>query len=75
MSVKQYMTLLGSLMYIVKSRPDIATAVSFAATKSQSASQYDYDNLLHIVKYLYQTKDKGLRIQGGEPNRTLILTC
>jgi hypothetical protein len=73
--MKKYMTLLGSLMYIVKSRPDIATAVSFAATKSQSATQYDYDNLLHIVKYLDQTKDKGLRLQGGEPNRPLVLTC
>jgi hypothetical protein len=74
-SVKKYMTLLGSLMYLVKSRPDIATAVSFAATKSQSATQYDYDNLIHIVKYLWQTKDKGLCLQGGVPGQPLTLTC
>ena len=55
-----YLHLLGMLLYLTKSRPDILTATTFAATKSKNPSQQDYHNLLHIVQYLRQTKDRGL---------------
>ena len=43
--VTTYLRLLGLLMYLTKSRPDIMTAVSFGATKSTSPTQTDYDQL------------------------------
>ena len=48
------------LNYLLRSRPDIATALSFAATKSASPTTQDYDNLLDIVRYLWQTKHVSL---------------
>ena len=51
---KSYLHLLGMLNYLLRSRPDIATALSFAATKSPSPTTQDYDNLLDIVRYLWR---------------------
>ena len=60
--VTTYLRLLGLLMYLTKSRPDIMTAVSFGATKSTSPTQTDYDQLYYIVEYIRATADKGYRI-------------
>jgi hypothetical protein len=59
---KKYLHLLGStLMYATKSRPDIKFATSLAATKkSSNPTEEDYQQLVHIMKYLYDTKDLGL---------------
>ena len=58
--VTTYLRLLGLLMYLTKSRPDIMTAVSFGATKSISPTQDDYNNqLYYIVEYIRATADKG----------------
>jgi hypothetical protein len=72
---RDYLHLLGALLYLTKSRPDIATAVSFAACHSTSPTKGDFAELLHIVRYLYNTKDYGLILHSGIPNRELILTC
>jgi hypothetical protein len=53
--VTTYLRLLGLLMYLTKSRPDIMTAVSFRATKSTSPTQ-------DIIR---ATADKGRRIYIG----------
>ncbi len=60
--VTTYLRLLGLLMYLTKSRPDIMTAVSFGATKSTSLTQTYYDQLYYIVEYIRATADKGCRI-------------
>jgi hypothetical protein len=60
--VTTYLRLLGLLMYLTKSRPDIMTAVSFGATKSTSPTQTDYDQLYYIVENIRATADKGHRI-------------
>lgn len=57
-----YLRLLGQLMYMVHSRPDIATAVSYAATKSIDPSVEDWKALLKIVTYLKQTPELGLTL-------------
>ena len=72
---KQYLHLLGMLNYLLRSRPDIATAISFAATKSTSPTYNDYHSLLDIVKYLWQTKDIGLIIHPGKKHEPLRLKC
>jgi hypothetical protein len=63
--ITTYLRLLGLLMYFIKSRPDIMTAVSFWATKSTSPTQTDYDQLYYILEYIRTTVDKRHRIYIG----------
>jgi hypothetical protein len=50
---KKYFQLLGTLMYATKSRPpEIKFATSLAATKSSNPTDDDYQQLVHIMKYL-----------------------
>ena len=58
----KYLRILGLLLYLCKSRPDIMTAVSFGATKSHAPNVIDYRKLLYIVEYLRITPNKGHRI-------------
>ena len=60
--VTTYLRLLGLLMYLTKSRPDIMAAVSFGATKSTNPTEDDYQQLYYIVEYLRVTPTKGHRI-------------
>jgi hypothetical protein len=72
----QYLHLLGILLYLTKSRPDIATAVSFAATHATAPTLGDYHELLHCVKYLYNTREKGLILRrNSSPGAPLTLRC
>ncbi len=51
------------LLYLVKrSRPDIANAVCKCTKVLDGATTYAYHEMLHIIKYLLDTKDYGLRI-------------
>ena len=75
MSQKEYLHLLGALIYLTKSRPDIATAVSFGATFAASPTVGAFADLLHCVGYLYDTQGDGLILLKGVPNRPLTLTC
>lgn len=54
-----YLRLLGQLSYMTNSRPDIMTAVAYAATKSNKPTEQDYKKLLKIVAYLRQTPNDG----------------
>jgi hypothetical protein len=71
----KYLHLLGILIYLVKSRPDIATAISFASVHSKSPTVGAYNELLRCVQYLWNTQEKGLILHRGESNRALILRC
>jgi len=57
-----YLQLLGKLMYMGDSRPDILTAISYASTHNVSPTEDDYKRLLEIVGYLKATKDYGLTL-------------
>ena len=74
-SKRDYLHLLGMLNYLLRSRPDIATALSYAATKSSSPTRQDHDNLLDIVRYLWKTKHVGLIIRPGNINEPIRLKC
>ena len=54
-----YLRLLGILLYLTKSRPDIMAAVSFAGTKSSSPTDKDLSDLYYVVEYLRATPDTG----------------
>jgi hypothetical protein len=75
MSQGDYLHLLGGLNYLTKSRPEIGTACSIAATHSASPTRGAFTELLYIVKYLNGTKTKGLILYPGNPSMPLQLTC
>jgi hypothetical protein len=56
---RTYQHLLGALMYLLKSRPDIGTAISFGATHAVYPTVAAYEELLYCVSYIYQTKEDG----------------
>jgi hypothetical protein len=49
----EYLHLLGMLNYIAHSRPDISTALSYAATKNSNPTKADFNELLLVVDYLW----------------------
>jgi len=57
---QEYLHLLGMLNYVSHTRPDISTALSYAATKNTNPTKANFNELLLVVDYLWQTKEKGL---------------
>ncbi len=54
----------GMLLYLIKhSRPDIANAVCECTKVLDGAMEYAYHEMLRIIKYVFDTKDYGLRIE------------
>ena len=47
----------------------------YAATKSPNLTSHDYDSLLDIAKYLWQTNDIGQAIHPGKKREPLRLKC
>ncbi len=57
-----YQSGIGILLYLVKrTRPDIVNAVCKCTKVLDGATTYAYHEMLHIIKYLLDTKDYGLR--------------
>ena len=71
----EYLHLLGSLIYLTKSRPEIATAVSFGARHGSSPTRGQFSELLHCLAYLLRTRDQGLLLRRGTPGQSLRLHC
>ena len=58
---EDFLTLVMKLMYAaIRTRPDIIYHCSVLASKSKNPTQADYNKLIHILKYLYGTKDEGM---------------
>lgn len=70
----KYLQLLGLLLYITKSRPDIMAAVSICATKAASPNQVDLQRAYYIVEYLRKTQLRGHRIHHNTDHK-LQLYC
>jgi hypothetical protein len=75
MDQTEYLHLLGSLIYLTKSRPEIATAVSFAATYAAKPTEGAWKEMLHILRYLSETQQNGIVLKGGVAGRVLKLRC
>ena len=58
----EYLRLLGMLLYLTKSRPDIMAAVSFGASKASRPTTADNQKLMYIVEYIRKTQSRGHRI-------------
>ena len=66
-----YLRLLGMLLYLTKSRPDIMAAVSFGASKPTT---HDQQQLMYIVEYIRKTPTRGHRIYAAS-GKPLQLYC
>jgi hypothetical protein len=55
-----FMTLLGILLFVVKTRPDIAYSVNRMATRASVATERDFLSLLRIASYLGGTRNLGI---------------
>ena len=72
---RSYLHLLGMLNYLLRSRPDISTALAFASTKSVNPTRSDYQALLDVVYYLWGSKDLGLKLHPGDQDAPISLHC
>ncbi|GAA5965150.1 hypothetical protein JCM10213_006693, partial [Rhodosporidiobolus nylandii] len=66
----EYLSLLGRLLFIAQSRPDIQLAVSTASRYSSNPSPEHHSLLRRIAAYLSYTRKVGMRIKGtpdGQP--------
>jgi len=73
---REYLHLLGMLNYIAHTQPDISTALSYAATKNANPIKANFEELLRVVDYLWQTKEKGLILHPAPyKNTPLTLIC
>lgn len=62
-SNEQYQKLIGSVLYLSRiSRPDIAIGVNLLFQKTSKPTQYDWNELKRIVRYLKGTIDMQLRL-------------
>jgi hypothetical protein len=58
-----YMELLGSLLFLVKTRPDISFAVNRLSMRSTVATQADLAALHRILAFLYHTRTRGITLR------------
>lgn len=60
-----FMELLGSLLYLVRTRPDISYAVNRLAMRAREATEKDLSALMRILAYLYDTQELGITLLPG----------
>lgn len=58
-----YIRLLGRLMYLIRTRPDIAYALNRLATRTNRATEKDFKALLRVLLYVHHTVHLGLRFK------------
>jgi hypothetical protein len=70
---KEYLKLLGKLIFVTKTRPDVSYAVNRLATRSQVATEKDWYALVRVVSYLEGTKNLGIRFEKGLGSDGVVL--
>jgi hypothetical protein len=73
-SNSQYPTLLGMLIYVLRTRPDIAYAVNRLATRSSIATEKDLLALQQVIAYLRTTRHLELVYNSSCPRQRQTVT-
>ena len=68
----KYSSIIGMLLYLCNSRPDIAFALHQCARFTHNPKRSHEKAILHICRYLKGTKEKGLILN---PTKSLSLEC
>jgi hypothetical protein len=63
----KYATLLGMLIYVLRTRPDVAYAVNRLATRASTPTLKDYESLRQVANYLYTTSHLELVYNTQDP--------
>jgi hypothetical protein len=70
----KYATLLGMLIFVLRTRPDVAYAVNRLATRAAACTLKDYESLRQVANYLYTTSHLELVYNTRDPaQRTTIV--
>ena len=64
---KAYQSVTGSLIPLLRTRPDIRNHVSYLASKNASPTLEDETKCIYVVRYLYSTIDRGCVYNATEP--------
>jgi len=70
-SLEYFQHLLGMIMFVVRTRPDIAYAVNRMAMRTSKATEKDIKALTRIAAYLYQTRHLELVYSKGTGSPSL----
>jgi hypothetical protein len=70
-----YASVVGMLLYLTHSRPDIAYAVSRLSARSHAPSQRDLEAVKRVGRYLLGTADKGIIYRKGDGNLWPHIYC
>jgi hypothetical protein len=70
-SAVPFPSLIGCLIYAVKTRPDVAFAVSDLAQFMSNWGVKHYEQAMRVLRYLYYTKDQVLRFRKGSGENVL----
>jgi len=78
--VKKFRGAIGLLIYILRTRPDIAYSVNKLATRTTVCTENDWVAIKRIIRYLHGTQDRMLRFicndkQQGEEMTRLYAWC
>ena len=63
----KYATLLGMLIFVLRTRPDVAYAVNRLATRASVCTEKDYECLRQVANYLYTTAHLELVYNSADP--------
>jgi hypothetical protein len=69
----KFMELLGSLLYLTKTRPDVSYAVHRMAMRAKRATEKDFNSLLRILSYLANTRSAGILLTASASTFDIVL--
>jgi len=70
---KKYQTLLGMLIFVLRTRPDISYAVNRLATRANKATAKDYQSLRQVAAYLHTTSHYELVYRGADKRQATTM--
>ena len=69
-----YRSALGLLIFVLRTRPDVAFAVNHMSRRSTTCSEDDFQALKRIARYLHGTRKKTLRFKCNSPDQARAYT-